>query len=548
MGFQPYMVVQIIFFVFTIIFLIRENKIINQDPFFKTKKKYFHIIHIIILIGILLRSFDLSYPQGVFVDEAMGAYDSWCLANYGIDSNLMSFPVYLKSWGTGQSALYAYLALPFIKIFGLSAEVYRLPMSIIGCLSVLIIYYTLRKTPHIPNPINYIFAITTFLVINPWHIIKSRFAVDCNICPDIILIGICLIILGIYSLNKKKQTFFYLAGFAILAISAYGYAVSWFCLPILYTGLVILLIKKKKINNKQLVSVLITSFVILFPLILFAFNLAFKFDQYSIGAITIPQLNESRHNATTLLGSPNFLQQLLLYIKYGCRVLFLGVDNLDVSSLSVSGIFYNSISLPFLCYGIYKSIKEKYIYINIIFGIWLIACLPIILIVEPNINHWNILWFPVIYFTGYGIYKFISISKTNVAITCSIYAITFLSFLRNYFDKNVYSPFYSQNFKEEIIFTKDKDFVKIYYPQDFVFSYTVFYNPINPSIFRKTYISDQNPLSSALAYDNIIFGTPDIIIPQQKTAYIIANDQLQNIDLNLFHVEKGDHYSVLWND
>lgn len=541
MGFQPYMIVQVVFFILIAIFIGYE--VYKIKPETKQNKRIAYFTFLFLFLGVLLRTINLSYPQGVFVDEAMGAYDSWCLANFGVDSNLMSYPVYLKSWGTGQSALYAYLALPFIKIFGLSAEVYRLPMSLIGCMSLLSLYWALKKSGKKPL---LVFWLIAFLTINPWHIIKSRFAVDCNICPDLVLIGVCLLIVAFAPLAKRQLTYS-AAGFSLIAISAYGYGISWMVLPFIFVAAFWYLYKNDYLSGKSILVISVVSFILLLPLILFAITLFFKLEQFNLGSITITRLSDGRHNNTTLLGGENVVSQILFYLKLGYKVVILGIDNLNVSSLQWSGVFYNIISLPLLVFGIYKSRKEKGDWVNRIFFIWLISCLPMLLIVEPTVNHWNLLWFPCIYFTGYGIYRFSEISRVNGVVIGCIYAISFLLFLRNYFDKNIYNPFNSYTFEQEIKFTRNHSFDKVYYPKDFIHSYTLFYNPISPYRFAETYVSNGAALSIALSYDNISFGLP-AIEPKDKTAYIVSNWQLSKIDTRGFHIHSGEYYTVLWCD
>lgn len=106
----------------------------------KNDKLLFNCLQPILIIGILIRSVYLIYPYGVFYDEAINAYDAWCIGLYGVDQHLTPYPVYLESWGTGQSALYAYLALPFIKLFGISTVAHRIPMALISCISLLLFY------------------------------------------------------------------------------------------------------------------------------------------------------------------------------------------------------------------------------------------------------------------------------------------------------------------------------------------------------------------------------------------------------------------------
>ena len=84
-------------------------------------KKRIDVWNIIAVLCILAFSLVLLFRLGtiptIFIDEGNGMYDSWSLAKYGVDSNLISNPIYLQSFaGQGQSILYARLAGTFLKI------------------------------------------------------------------------------------------------------------------------------------------------------------------------------------------------------------------------------------------------------------------------------------------------------------------------------------------------------------------------------------------------------------------------------------------------
>ena len=107
-------------------------------------KKVF--IFCIFVIGFLVRIIAIdSVPNGLNVDEASIGYEAYSILNYGIDRNGKSIPVFLEAWGSGQNALYAYIIMPFVKILGLSAFSVRLPMAIISCISLIVIYKLLNK-------------------------------------------------------------------------------------------------------------------------------------------------------------------------------------------------------------------------------------------------------------------------------------------------------------------------------------------------------------------------------------------------------------------
>lgn len=541
MVFQEYMIVQLIFFVFVAMFIGNEIKKTQLLPNSKDRKLIYTTLFFI-FIGIVVRLINLSHPIGVFVDEAMGAYDSWSLAHYGVDSNLNSYPIYLRSWGSGQSAVYAYLALPFIKLFGLNAEAYRLPMSILGCSSVLFFYWTLRKTQ---NNILLIACCAIFFAINPWHIMKSRFGLDCNICPDFLLIAVCFILLAIYT--KHNRFFLLILGFISLCISAYSYGISWFMLPIFYSSLLIFLYKKDIISIKNSLFIISISAIILLPLILFAFVLFFQLEAFQLGPLTIPQLTASRHSTTTIFGSTNLKETIIWYLINIKKMLLVGSDLMNTSTLPFWGIFYQLLSWPFFVYGIYRSILKRN-ELNSIFLIWLVSSLPIVFTVEPNITHWNIVWIPLIFFIGYGIYALILKFPKSTLYIAGIYTLAFFSFIGIYFKPNAYNPFNSYIFEKESKFAQSHSFKTVYYPKNITHCYTLFYNPISPYKYANTFISNGKSLAWALAYDNIQFGLPEKITPQTSTAYVLPNTLLENIDLTEFKIEKGIHYSVIWND
>ena len=81
-----------------------------------------------------------------------------------------------------------------------------------------------------------------FFAICPWHILKSRWGMDCNLFPDLILFAVLFLILGI----KKKKVIWQILSFVMLGISSYSYATSYLFLPI-FVGITLgYLIYKKR--------------------------------------------------------------------------------------------------------------------------------------------------------------------------------------------------------------------------------------------------------------------------------------------------------------
>jgi hypothetical protein len=542
---ESYFIVLFLFISFVLFFNYKEVKRSRvQSP---EDRKYILWTQIAILAGVLLRTIDLSIPSGIFIDEAISGYDSWCLAYYGVDQHLLSYPVYLKSWGTGQSAVYSYLGIPFVKLFGLSVPVYRLPMALVSCTSLIVLYYTLRRTQQ--NTF-LTFIIILLFIISPWHIMKSRWALDCNLSPDFALIGVCLFVLGYYtySYKIKKGALYYPGGCAFLSLAAYSYGVSWFMLPLFVVFLFIFLYKSKKINLLQTGYCLLFMLILLFPLILFAYNLLIaKGEAFTMGGVTIPSLGESRHNDTTILGSRYYLG----YIMRGISMLFTGDDGLPWNSMRYIGQFYNLVGMPFIIWALTALARSRKLNIyDSVFGLWLIATIPVLFLVTPNVNHWNLIWFPLIYFAGRGL--FFCLEKTEkfryVAIGC-ICLLTILFGIKyiDRFGENNLSAGFNKNYDKLQEFSNNKDFDSIYYPGGTVYVTPLFYNPVDPYKFNQSKSGEGGGIKK---YDKYHLYTPLQIKPLPKTLYIFSSGDLdmQNIDSTKFKIERINEFTLLWND
>ena len=94
---------------------------------------------------------------------------------YGMDRAGNRLPIALYAWGSGQSALYSYIMIPFLLLEGLTVYTMRLPMALIGIASLYIIYYLLKN---IFDNKKIALVGVAFLAICPWHIMKSRWGME----------------------------------------------------------------------------------------------------------------------------------------------------------------------------------------------------------------------------------------------------------------------------------------------------------------------------------------------------------------------------------
>lgn len=511
-----------------------------------SNKHYLLATQITLFFAVFFRLIYLEYPYGINLDEAVAGYDAWCLAHYRIDQHLYPYPVYLKSWGSGQSALYAYLSAPLVNLFGLSLPIHRLPMAIISSASLLCFYFALKKAK---MKMFFIFICILIFSLDPWHFTKSRWALDCNLAPDLLLISTCFTILAFYSHKVKQQVFYFTLSFIFLGLTAYGYAVSWFMLPLYASFIIAILYKENKINIKQALGYSAITLTIVLPLLLFALRLANIIDIPSLGPLSITKLNEGRHESTNIFNLSG--NELYSYAWTSIKGIVSGFDHKLTNSFPFTGQFYNYVGWFFVFIGLFRISKDKNFYLlDKLFLFWLIACIPIIIFVLYNVNRWNMIWLPLIYFFTRGIYFCISKRKIYEYAFYVVFAGLTIFFAANY--TIVHHRAFIPDVEDVVKITSKKNIKTVHFTSRLQYPAILFYDPISPEELNRTKV-EINPASdfihlSKFGKYNLDVVTP--ITPEAHTAYVILTRHLNTlgIDHSQFNIHRGEWLTVLWND
>ena len=118
-----------------------KQKIVN---FFSERTNVYFVL--LLFLGVLLRIIRFGVtPNGLNQDEAFAGYEAFSLANYGVDSAGYHNPVYFVSWGSGMNVLESYLAIPFVKIFGLNVYTIRMPQLLVAIASLPFVYLIVKN-------------------------------------------------------------------------------------------------------------------------------------------------------------------------------------------------------------------------------------------------------------------------------------------------------------------------------------------------------------------------------------------------------------------
>lgn len=180
----------------------------------------------LILIGIIILAFFLrfyllsSVPPSASLDEASIGYNAYSILETGGDEYGNKFPILLRAYDDWRPALYVYLVIPFIKLFGLNVLSVRLPSVILSVLTVIATYFLVKELfSSSKNKIFFAILSSLLLAISPWHIYISRLGHEVNAGLSFAVFGILFFLKAV---NNKKSLFLILSSI-FFALDLYTY-------------------------------------------------------------------------------------------------------------------------------------------------------------------------------------------------------------------------------------------------------------------------------------------------------------------------------------
>jgi len=340
--------ISLISFIFLLI-LLKQIKVLDSPLNQKLEKgllsfvnrNYFILVGYLFFIAVVVRVYQFgSVPDGLNQDGAMAGVDALALSQYGADRFGMVMPVHFTAWGYGQmSVLLSYLMVPFIKIFGLSPLTARLPMLIVSLVAIYIIYKFSYRL------LGKWFAIISLAVIaiNPWQIMQSRWALDCNLFPHFFIFGTYAMYLGL-----KKKAFMYVS-MVMFALSMYSYGISFYTVPVFLFVMAIYLIVKKLIKPLDLIICIGTYLIIAAPILTMVVINFFKLSTINLPFMTIAYFSNSIRMNDLLFFKPS-IEQLFFNIATMFQITILQFPDLPWNSIKEYGPLYFA-SIPFIFIG-----------------------------------------------------------------------------------------------------------------------------------------------------------------------------------------------------
>ncbi len=387
-----------------------------------------HLLFIIILvIGIFARVWEFgSLPQGLNADEASIGVEAYYIYKFGMDRNGVSYPVHLISWGSGQNALYAYLLIPFVALRGINAVSVRLPMMLLGILSLPLIYVAGKRLRSEKLGLTAMF----FMAISPWHIINSRWAVESNILPFFFLAGFTCLLLS------TRENHWFIISSIFFALCLYAYGIAYLGVPIFLLLTIPALVYSKRLSVKQAIMGLIVFFIIALPIALFVAINTFQLETIHLGVVTIPHLPvQARYETMAAIFGGNPLHAILENAAIMLKLLWTQADSFPWNHVEPFGYFYK-FTFPLAVGGLFLILPLKfnqdYKIEHWLLLAWIIASIFIGLMHPVNLTRINLIFTPILLLIAILLIKLDERIPYVLPVMLFIFTIGFIFFTKAY--------------------------------------------------------------------------------------------------------------------
>ena len=193
---------------------------------------FWPVLAVIVFAGLGVRTYGLGgLPDGLYCDEAANGYDAYCILKTGKSTFGHDVPLFFNHHnGDYVEALYTYLSVPLVSLFGLTVFSTRLLAALAGTCTILTTSLLSRELFNRP-----VGLITAFLVaFSPWNVVLSRVAFRGILLPLCITLSVYLFIRSL-----KNAKLFPICGL-VFGLTLHSYAVAKLLVPLLVLALALI--------------------------------------------------------------------------------------------------------------------------------------------------------------------------------------------------------------------------------------------------------------------------------------------------------------------
>ena len=506
----------------------------------------------VLILAAVLRFYRLGeFPTGLNADEAALGYNSYSLLLTGKDEHGHPWPVNLESFGDFKPAGYAYLLIPFIKVFGLTEFAVRLPSAIFGVLAVLFIYLLIKELTS-----SEVWAClgALLLAISPWHLHFSRGAWEVNVATTLILIGTWCFVKWL-----KNKKLIYLLLFTInFSLSAYTYQSARIIAPLMVLGLATIYFRDLIKYPKQVISNFLLLLLLLLPLAKSVVTsdagsrlsgVGLLADEGPLNRVkefrghhpSYPLVNRLLHNRPVIY-SIQFIKNY--FDHFNGNFLFVNGDIIERNRVPETGLFYLT-DFAFLTLGAFYLFKFQTSNFKLVW-LWLFIS-PIasaLTFQTPHALRAQNMVIPMTIVISSGVHYLISKSKVLLLLLFTIYSWQFARYLHQYYIHypQTYPSAWEYGFKELVSYVQSvqDEYKQIWitdkYDQPYILF--LFYSRYPPQKFQNNHVltlRDRFNFSTVRDYDKYHFeSTPwEKVRDVHSTLIIAAPEDIPGVGVNI---------------
>ena len=510
----------------------------------------------LILVGAAVRLVWLGdVPLGLNQDEASIGYEAWALLEHGMDRHGYRYPVHFVAWGSGQNALYAYLAMPFIEFLGLNVLAVRLPQALLGVAALFAMYAVGRRL------VDGRFALCALFVlaISPWHIMLSRWGMESNLLPALVLFAVALLLGGGGRENKGRSI---VPAFVVLSLALYAYGTAYVFVPLFVLGILAYGWRRHFADLRHWIVGLAAMGLVALPIGLFLVVNLFKLPAIALPLLSIPRYTgETRLVSESVFFADDPFGDFLHNARRAFDILVVdGHHSWIHNTLPEFGYFYHPvglcITLAGACFMAWHLVSGRHPQ-NLLVALWLGAAIVTGVLTEPHLQRLNLVFFPLLLCAAHGLYGIASSSIRWVDRTANVLrvvalaylAFSFVAFARHYFTEYARHPFnippsYAQALAHVVAHTGPDDAIHV--PKNPNYAAILFYDPPAPHLylntvqFEKMHVVFQRPTS---------FGRYRIGIDAEAVengdAFVVWTEDALMFPTSIFDVTPFERFSAV---
>jgi hypothetical protein len=497
----------------------------------------------ILAIGVVVRvAARQSVPNGFHNDEASLGWDAYSILKFGIDRHGIAYPAFLIGWGSGMNALAAYLAMPFIAVFGLTEGAVRAVNLLAGLASLPVFYLLLRRAAGVPTALFGVFL----LAVSPWHIMMSRWALESNLLPGVFLLAVWLLVKG------TERARYFLAAGVCFALCLYAYGTAYFAVPLFAFLASVYLLRARAIAWRAFLLAVALFALVATPIGAVIWANQQQGDSFRLAGIGIPRMpTVARYQVVSALFGHHPQGQCWDNLRVLWDLLVRQDDGHIWNAVAGFGILYPfalGLALVGLLADLARFSPKGRFEPRVLMLLWLVTALALAAVQRSNINRINLLWLPFIYFTAVGMHT-VSRNRTLAVGLVAVHLALFVTFARDYFGPyrdrtaGAFHPSYGAAIRTATQAVSGKICVTTLPTNSY--AYVAFYDRTDPREFARTvvYQHDRAEFLEVESFGRFTFGTQRC--PDDTEAWILENDEIGRFRDRAARIETFSMYSVV---